>query len=74
MVFISRILFSIDLWRRFNFDLTGWTVEEITNNKITSFKISIPVCFIIPNIGDNISFVNNVIVSFGYYNIASSQE
>ena len=56
------------------FGLTGWTVEEIINNKITSFKISIPVCFIIPNIGDNISFVNNVMASFGYYKIASSQE
>lgn len=56
------------------FGLTGWTVEEIIYNKITSFKISIPVCFIIPDIGDNISFVNNVMASFGYYNIASSQE
>ena len=56
------------------FGLTDWTVEEIINNKITNFKISISVCFIIPNIGDNISFVNNVMASFGYYNIASSQE
>lgn len=56
------------------FGLTGWTVEEIIHNKIISFEISIPVCFIIPDIGDNISFVNNVMASFGYYNIVSSQE